>query len=547
MQRYWLFLLIAMVLSLPGGRAAAREPASVSGYGSLEKMDIAARTAWVTTMLGRLDAANRVVLDPAAVAKQHARFEQMLDAFVKGLPTGQTQVQRFEEELALSQRAAIEHLTRRYRIDSYDVFRNNRSQYEQRLVLLERLIGRKRISGVALAQQHKIIDWLVVATEPSTDRRADRLPPLPIFADDQRARPIERSIARTGSPAMKPSARTTLPKVELTSASAPRLAARPPLGLHPADFLASRARASTGENVVQPPVLHTSPKVELPLGVHRSTPRPHHVAMRPSLEPVGFAASNKLAMAASSSSSFWRRAPSVAGVTRPISKPGPLIENRSAPTSHRSSDPLAFARTKIDRLAMASPRRSPTEAQSRSAATSVPSSPPRPSEVSSTGSLDGSSLVSVALGNPSGMNLMSRMRLSDDSDEPDELPLPNADELVARIRGNNMALRKLAAELYEDRNWDANSLARILDELTPLVSRVDDLRLIRELIPPQQRDQIGNLELGSDLISDLGTKIARARSQVEESRSHGGLDEHRAELKLLDQLSQKLARLVFNE
>jgi hypothetical protein len=134
---------------------------------------------------------------------------------------------------------------------------------------------------------------------------------------------------------------------------------------------------------------------------------------------------------------------------------------------------------------------------------------------------------------------------SPSSANPTEVKI-NLDELAARIKGNNMALHRLAARLDENDTWNAKSLTSILDELTPLVARKDDLKLIRQCISPQLQARLGKLESGSELISDLGSKIARVRTQVEEGQFQGTNAERKAELKQLKQLSRKLASLVFS-
>jgi hypothetical protein len=169
--------------------------------------------------------------------------------------------------------------------------------------------------------------------------------------------------------------------------------------------------------------------------------------------------------------------------------------------------------------------------------------PSRPygSSPGSSASPEGDSLASL---DPGSGGFTNQSATSQPSEEASSL---NVEELSARIRGNNVALRKLAAQLYEDRNWDVQSLTAILDQLAPLVARKDDLKLMRELVPPQQRDRVGNLESGSDLISDLGSKIARARSQVQQDESRGSVAERKHLLEQLEQLSRRLAGLVFTD
>ncbi|HLA84169.1 MAG TPA: hypothetical protein VJL29_05200, partial [Thermoguttaceae bacterium] len=180
MQRYWLSLLTLATLGLLAAGTDAAGPVSSSPFAPLERLDTAARATWVEDSLGRLDEANRVVLAPAAVAKQRARLGQTLDSFVKNQADWQVQVARFESELALSQRAAIEHLTRRYRMDAYEAFRGDRDGYDVRRSQLERMLADWRSCRSPSAEQHKVIRWLTTAANHLADRGTP-LPPLPRF------------------------------------------------------------------------------------------------------------------------------------------------------------------------------------------------------------------------------------------------------------------------------------------------------------------------------------------------------------------------------
>jgi len=549
MQRNWLLLLIlGVLLVVPAG---AGEPASGDPLAPLEKMNTPARQAWVETMLARLDEANRVVLAPEAVTKQHARFEQSLRGFVENRADWRAQVASFEEELVLSQRAAIEHLTRRYRLEAYQQFRNDRAGFEQCRLILERLMTAWRRSASPRAEQHKLIAWLDAATQRSVEGKLASLPPLPDF--------------RAGRAAVASAPPAALPEVDLGLPSVSRGPGVPLAGPRPARWLADRIGVTAGPELSRPAAFHTAPDVELPLAVHASSPRPNHVALIPSFEPVGFAASLRPTMVASSSRTTWRRPASVAVVTRPMSSLRPSVASRSAsPSPASSGDPLAFARTRVDRLTMVStfgrtarpdnattlgsgtPGRTTAGSAALARAGSAPADSYQTGRVAS-GSLSGDSLASFDPRRSSLGEFPKKNASGPRLGESAAAGAPNMDELAARIRGNNVALRKLAAQLYEDRRWDAKSLSAILDQLTPLVERKDDLKLVCELIPPQHRDRVGDLESGSDLISDLGTKIARARTQIEQGDFPGSSGERKAELDQLDRLSQKLASLVFTD
>ena len=344
-----------------------------------------------------------------------------------------------------------------------------------------------------------------------------------------------------------------LPDVEFPTPLADPRSSEPLSGPRPADLLAGRAAAPPGGGSVRPTAFHTRPRVDLPLEVHGSTPRPHHVAMLPTFEKDDFTSKLKPAAVAYSSRHAWRQPSSVAMITRPVSNRQPPFAGRSAPALPDSSrDPLAFARTRVDRFATVPAVVGETAAANGPGSPRMTQAAP-PSQVYGQTGYDSDVSSSshfyptaVEGSSASANDSATSAGASDDRALMDEKASPNIDELASRIRGNNVALRKLAAQLYEERSWNAESLTAILDAFAPLMARKDDLKLIRELVPPQERDRVGELESGSELISDLGSKIARARSQVKDGKYEGSLVDREKELKQLDVLSRKLSDMVFS-
>lgn len=535
MQRYWP-LLIVWAFSLLAAPVGAGEQAAAQPYDQLDRMDATARAAWVESMLSRLDEANGVVLAPEAVAKQHERHKTMLRAFVENRADWRTHVAGFEEELVVSQRAAIEHLTRRYRLKAYQNFRTDREGFEKRRLLLERVLAAWQNSEAPRTEQHKLVDWLQRATQGPLDRDLGTALVVPHFQPRQAL-------------AAAPSPHTALPEVAIPLPSASHASGDPAPNPRPAPFLADRIAASSDSSFARPASFHAVPEVDLPLAYRGSEPRPNHVALVPSFEQNRFAAVLGPGMVASASPQTpWRHPSSVAAVTRPSHGMQPPITSRSAPlTRGQSGDPLAFARVKVDRLAMGGESSSPNPIRQVTAAlepnapardvSGINAASDRPRETSRSALTDSPEVSLAALDR----------HASTAPDKNGGLNTPNIEELTARIRGNNVALRKLAAQLYEDRPWNAKSLGAILDQLTPLVQRKDDLKLMRELIPSDQRDLVGDLESGSDLISELGTKINRTRGQVQKGEFQGTPGERKAELDQLDRLSERLSGLVFRD
>ncbi|NLE36675.1 MAG: hypothetical protein GX621_01465, partial [Pirellulaceae bacterium] len=199
--RYFPFFAALLLASI----AVVASPVSAMDQARLDQLDVQARKAWVATRLQWLDDANRAVLAPEAVEKQHARFEQALDDFVQDRAGWREVVEQFEQELALSQRAAVEHLTRRYRIEAYQTFRGDRPQYEERRQRLAELVAASRNSASPDGERHKVVAWLLAATESTTGGDDHRLPPLPHF-DGGAADAAPPAIAESQQPKPMPTA-----------------------------------------------------------------------------------------------------------------------------------------------------------------------------------------------------------------------------------------------------------------------------------------------------------------------------------------------------
>ncbi len=117
----------------------------------------------------------------------------------------------------------------------------------------------------------------------------------------------------------------------------------------------------------------------------------------------------------------------------------------------------------------------------------------------------------------------------------------NIDELMARIAGNNLALRALEAALDDSRAWDARRLGPLVERLKGVVARDKDLMLIRDLLPQRQQSLIGGLESPQAAVAQLATRIFEARTRAAGSAFRGGSLRRRLELQTLDVLSRELA------
>lgn len=122
----------------------------------------------------------------------------------------------------------------------------------------------------------------------------------------------------------------------------------------------------------------------------------------------------------------------------------------------------------------------------------------------------------------------------------------NLDELAAQINGNNLALKRLAAQLDQKKAWTAADLATAIETLEPLVIRKDDLTTACDLLPPGELSRVGQPESPAAVIADVAAGISAARNRIQTGEFSGTQAQRQAELEMLDALSRKLAAIVFD-
>jgi hypothetical protein len=119
----------------------------------------------------------------------------------------------------------------------------------------------------------------------------------------------------------------------------------------------------------------------------------------------------------------------------------------------------------------------------------------------------------------------------------------NVEELRSRIEGINLSLRTLEGELNEKRELTADQLEGLLSRLDILVLRQKDLALFRDLITPQEKARVGQVDSSRAAVATLGTRIAEVRTRVRLNETIPE-KERTAVLKQLDDLSDRLATLT---
>ena len=118
----------------------------------------------------------------------------------------------------------------------------------------------------------------------------------------------------------------------------------------------------------------------------------------------------------------------------------------------------------------------------------------------------------------------------------------NVDELAAESR-QQPGFSHAGERLGRKGNLGRRRLEPLAERLKILVTRRDDLRVFRGLVPSGERSSVGRLESPRTAISGLGARIAEARTRASGEDFKGTEAERRTELSRLDALSHRLAEL----
>ncbi|MBN2579832.1 MAG: hypothetical protein JXB10_12665 [Pirellulales bacterium] len=117
----------------------------------------------------------------------------------------------------------------------------------------------------------------------------------------------------------------------------------------------------------------------------------------------------------------------------------------------------------------------------------------------------------------------------------------NRDELLARIKGRNMTLRSIEAELGEPKAGNIEQLEEMMERLAQVVRQGRDLQLVRDLLSVEELRGMDDLESPRTAIALMGRRIYEIRSAL------AGESGRNAEQKRLDALSRRLAELALEK
>jgi hypothetical protein len=188
-QSLTLAILCQFALAAP---AAESKPAAVipptAGYESVvaeyARMTPAERQQYVERLIeARLEPAAQLTLDDAALARQQAIDREILARLRDGRTISPQGLVKLLRKLDTLESAAVESLTRDYRVEVYSLFHSQRREYDERIEVWKRVEAAWAAHGKLPDEQRQLIAWLRRATDRLRADSSAKLPPIPQFAE----------------------------------------------------------------------------------------------------------------------------------------------------------------------------------------------------------------------------------------------------------------------------------------------------------------------------------------------------------------------------
>jgi hypothetical protein len=140
------------------------------------QLDPAAQQQWIRGLLTRLDRANQVVLEPDQGLELWARYPALLHRMAQGETISRDELQGLLRQTDQREKAAIEQLARKFRVQVYHTFRPRRGVFTRRRAAWNRVHAFWEVAGGRFEQQDRLIDWLESAIRSSTPQTVGPLP-----------------------------------------------------------------------------------------------------------------------------------------------------------------------------------------------------------------------------------------------------------------------------------------------------------------------------------------------------------------------------------
>jgi len=441
--------------------------------------------------------------------------------------------------------AAVEQLSRQYRIQTYRAFAADRSAYERRQRAWRDVERAWRSSDSPLWQRDRLIAWLGTAVERSRPGHIAALPPAPVFGEPTQARPAPSTVTQAAPPASDavpsaPSASSADPESseplrEPTPEPGPAEPAPPrpprPAPARPAEpgsEPSSEPGTPSMRKVSPPPSAIVRPEADTATDappIPETTPDPLPSPIRESVPEVAVEPQPNAPRRTQPLDLPPLPEPAVAVVVRADSESpdadSPLMERAAPAEPHRAAPPPSGGSYSwLPQLLPPMP-----DGRAGHPEDTVPAlpllhsdarrefaGPPRRVEL---GRLIGSELEDLPERAPPVISALAYV-------DPPPLAVPpteptvdvNREELRARIAGTNLALRALEAEIDRKSAWPIGELATFTARLERLAARADDLRLFLDLLEPTERRLFESPRSPLPVAAQLRGQIAAARRRV---------------------------------
>ena len=148
---------------------------------SFERMNRTAQHTWLREVIARLDRAGRLVLSPDEAAKQEAAIAQLLRRLAQGERLSAAEAEDLLRQTDQHEKAAVEQLARKFRVQVYQTFRQRRGTFTRRRAAWNRVHADWEAAGGSLEEQDRLLDWLQAAIRVSLPDSVGPLPEDPAF------------------------------------------------------------------------------------------------------------------------------------------------------------------------------------------------------------------------------------------------------------------------------------------------------------------------------------------------------------------------------
>jgi hypothetical protein len=382
----------------------------------------------------------------------------------------------------------IERLAREYRIQVYNAYRLDRSEYDRRRAAWDAVLLAWQESGRGSDDVILLERWLRNSTHYAAANPARPIAPAPRFGVA-----IQPLVADAPSPQPAAPGADSSPD-SVPARDAPRLARSTPFGGLLPDWFQLPPRDGSGVDV--PP----------PAPITEEIPPPP-----PALDPPP--------------------------VERPI-RPRPI---EAAPFD---LTPLPDA----PRIEIFDRNPPPSYASSTFPPPSLPSST-NPTQTYPTPSFPPSAPSEAAAGGPrhpiAATELFGEFVQADVVRPGPDRPAVrvNLDELAARINGYNLALQAIDAELLRRVEYDATDVARILVRMEELLPNYENVSLYWNVVSERERTGLTSIATAGDIIASLANRIIRLRRDLD-AQTDEPAPLRRVRQDLLDSLTRQLSDIA---